>query len=109
MLLFLLGLGAHSPPWLLLALPEPLKKEGAGICVELAMGKDAFGQREVAGRETGSLGWWCPGREEEGSQGDEGGLPTPSVHTCVADPSAEPAPLVVVASLGVTRGMAMLG
>ena len=73
------------------------------------MGKDAFGQREVAGREKGRFGWQCPGREEEGTQGDEGGLPPPSVHAHVADPSAEPAPLVVVASLGVTRGMATLG
>lgn len=73
------------------------------------MGKDAFGQREAAGREKGSFGWWCPGRKEEGTQGDKGGLPPPSVHAHVADPSTEPAPPVVAASLGVTRGMVMLG
>lgn len=35
--------------------------------------------------------------------------PPPSVHAHVADPRTEPAPLVVAASLGVTRGMATLG
>lgn len=35
--------------------------------------------------------------------------PPPSVHAHVADPSAEPALLVVAASLGVWRWMVMLG
>lgn len=76
---------------------------------ELKMGKDAFGQREVVGEEKGSFGWRCPGREEEGTQGDEEGLPAPSVHAHMAHPSTEPAPLMVAASLGVMRGTAMLG
>lgn len=68
------------------------------------MRKDANGQREVAG----SFGFQCPGREEEGTQPDRGGLPLPSVHVYVADSIAEPAPLMEAVSLGVMREMAVL-
>lgn len=32
------------------------------------------------GTEKGSFGWWCSGWEEEGVQGEEGGVPAPSMH-----------------------------
>jgi len=53
---------------LLLGSPEILKKGGSRDLPGGCVGKDAFGQREMAGREKGSFGWRGPGREKEGTQ-----------------------------------------
>lgn len=82
--------------------PEPLKKRGAGICLELEMGKNVFGQRE--GQFWLVVLWQGRGRHP----GRRGRSPR-SISAHGADPSTEPAPLEVAESLGLMLEVVTLG